>query len=71
METEEIRVTLNGEIRVLPRACTIARLVGELGVTGGLVAVELNGQVVARDTFAAHELRDDDRLEILRLVGGG
>ena len=35
------------------------------------VVVEHNGQAVAPSEFAHRELRDGDRLEIVRIVAGG
>jgi thiamine biosynthesis protein ThiS len=35
------------------------------------VAVELNRRIVPRAAYGATQLADDDRLEIVTLVGGG
>jgi sulfur carrier protein len=35
------------------------------------VVVELNGDIVPREAFARTGLSPDDKLELVRLVGGG
>ncbi|MCT2536508.1 sulfur carrier protein ThiS [Aquibacillus koreensis] len=35
------------------------------------IAVEYNGEIVSRDTYANVQLSDTDTLEIVRFVGGG
>jgi len=52
-------------------ACTVAALLEQLGLTGKPVAVEVNLQLVPRQRHAEHVLVDNDRLEIVTLVGGG
>ena len=64
-------VTVNGEARGLPPGCTVARLLEILEMDPRRVAVERNGEVVPRRTFAEAALADGDRLEVVTFVGGG
>jgi len=66
-----ITVSINGETRQFPQSTSIATLIGEMGWTGKRIAVERNGEIVPRSTFADAELADGDRLEIVVAVGGG
>jgi sulfur carrier protein len=66
-----MRIHVNGELREVAAGSTVARLLGELGVTQPHVAVELNLEVVPRAQHAETVLRDGDRLEVVTLVGGG
>jgi sulfur carrier protein len=67
-----IRVTINGETRVLPEnAASVAVLVRSLGFEGKRVAVERNGEIVPKSRYDATSLADGDTLEIVRAVGGG
>jgi len=66
-----ITVTINGEPRSFDHALHFEALVGHLGLTGKRIAVERNGEIVPRSQFAARELADGDRLEIVVAVGGG
>lgn len=66
-----MRVTVNGEPRDLPHAVTIADLIAQLGLGERRIAVEVNLDIVPRDDYAAHHLRDGDAIEIVHFVGGG
>jgi sulfur carrier protein len=64
-------ITLNGEPRDVATGTTVADLLGELEVLPKHVAVEVNLELVPRARHAEHALRENDRLEIVTLVGGG
>jgi len=66
-----ITVSINGESRQFPQATSIAALLEGMGLTGKRIALERNGEIVPRSTFAAQQLADGDRLEIVVAVGGG
>lgn len=66
-----MRVTVNGESRELVHARSVAELLGELRVTAGRVAVEINEEVVPRDDYAERRIAAGDRIEIVHFVGGG
>lgn len=69
-----MRITLNGEARDVATPQTVAGLVESLGGAqndGRGIAVAVNGEVVSRGRWSATILADDDRVEILRAVGGG
>ncbi len=64
-------ITLNGEPRDVATGTTVADLLGELEVLPKHVAIEVNLELVPRARHAEHALRENDRLEIVTLVGGG
>jgi thiamine biosynthesis protein ThiS len=66
-----VRVTVNGESRELASAPSVAELLEHLRVPAGRVAVEINEDVVPRDSYARRTLADGDRVEIVHFVGGG
>jgi len=66
-----ITVSINGEPRQFPQAISITAFIEEMGLTGKRIALERNGEIVPRSTFAAQQLADGDRLEIVVAVGGG
>ncbi|OGA32538.1 MAG: thiamine biosynthesis protein ThiS [Betaproteobacteria bacterium RIFCSPLOWO2_12_61_14] len=66
-----ITVSINGEPRQFPQAISIAAFIEEMGLTGKRIALERNGEIVPRSTFAAQQLADGDRLEVVVAVGGG
>jgi thiamine biosynthesis protein ThiS len=66
-----MRLLINGENREAPELKTVADLVAWLELPAFGSAVELNGEVVRKVLHAETPLREGDRLEIVRLVGGG
>ncbi|MBK8724834.1 MAG: sulfur carrier protein ThiS [Holophagaceae bacterium] len=66
-----MRLWINGEGREAPELATVAELSLWLGLPAFGSAVELNGVVVRRSEQAVTALKDGDRLEVVRLVGGG
>ena len=66
-----ITVSINGEPRQFPQALSIAALIEEMGLTGKRIALERNGEIAPRSSFATQQLEDGDRLEIVVAVGGG
>lgn len=66
-----MRVIVNGESRDLETSCSIAQLLTDLRLTAGRVAVEINEEVVPRDSYPARHLASGDRVEIVHFVGGG
>ena len=68
---DSIRITLNGEERLVPAATSVAALLDLLALPGPRVAVERNQEIVSRSRFAEEILADGDRVEIVQFVGGG
>lgn len=64
-------IQLNGTPLALPAACTLAELLVAQGLAGRRVAVEVNGEIVARGRHADHVLADGDVVEIVHALGGG
>jgi thiamine biosynthesis protein ThiS len=62
---------VNGKPRQVDGPLTLLGLLQSLGVDPRIVAVEHNGEIVKRDHFEATPLKSGDRLEIVRMVGGG
>ncbi len=66
-----VSLFINGELRCFDVVPTVSALLGQLGLAGKRVAVELNGEIVPRSRHAAQALAEGDRLEIVVAVGGG
>lgn len=62
---------VNGTCGEYTASMTLAELLEILQLKPAGLVVELNGQVVARSDYPARVLNEQDRLEILQLVGGG
>ena len=66
-----VRITLNGEERRLEAVLTVAQLLESLHLTGQRVAVEVNHEIVPRSRHTDAVLKDNDRVEVVRAIGGG
>jgi thiamine biosynthesis protein ThiS len=66
-----ITLTINGKSRELQDAMLLPKLLEELGIDRRLVAVAHNGDVIPRDRYDRVCIRDGDKVEIVRMVGGG
>ena len=50
---------------------TVSNLIAEMGFSEAMVAVELNLDILPRDSFSDTVLKESDCLEVVRFVGGG
>jgi thiamine biosynthesis protein ThiS len=66
-----ISLTVNGKTVELERPTPLMDYLEKLGVNARAVAVEHNGEIIARTSFTTVTLRAGDRVEIVRMVGGG
>ncbi len=66
-----MKLQINGEERELAEGLTLAALLEQLGMKPDRVAVELNREIVRRETWPQTRLQPGDRLEIVQFVGGG
>src|SRR5262245_58661904 len=64
-------LTINGELRTLVDALSVADLLDQLGYDRRRIAVEVNEEVVPLAYHPERRLAGGDQVEIVRLVGGG
>lgn len=62
---------VNGRQEALPDPATLDGLVDALNLTGQRLAIEHNGQIIPRSMWAATVTADEDRIEIVKAIGGG
>ena len=65
-----MELIINGGKKEL-KCNNVADLLDSLNLNRDTVAVELNKNIVHRDKFNDTKLKEDDRLEIVKVVGGG
>jgi len=72
--SEALIVQLNGQQRTfadLAAPTTLDRLIEALDLKADRIAVEHNGDIAPRTTWATVSVTQNDRLEIVHFVGGG
>ena len=62
---------VNGEIFEFREGMTVSNLIAEMGFSEAMVAVELNLDILPRDSFSSTVLNENDCIEVVRFVGGG
>jgi thiazole synthase len=67
----ELRLTVNGEIRTAAPGTTVTALLQAMGIDPARVAVERNRDVVPRRSWGEASLADGDHIEIVAFIGGG
>jgi thiamine biosynthesis protein ThiS len=66
-----LTVTVNGEKREIPAGANVEGLLKHLGIGADRVAIERNMEILPRAQWAATQVEQGDRLEIVHFVGGG
>ncbi len=66
-----MKIIINGEEKIIPTDFTLDTFIQQFNLPGHSFVVELNGQIIDKDTYASSFLKEDDRIEIIRFVGGG
>ena len=66
-----MQLTVNGSVREVADATTLAGLVVQLGLKVGAVVVEHNGTALLRSEVFTATLADGDHLELVQAVAGG
>jgi len=69
--TDTIRIRLNGKERKLEAGHTVTTLLESLELRPGMVVVELNRDILARERYPDVEVSDGDSIELVHFVGGG
>jgi len=66
-----MKITVNGESRDVADGLNVEALLQHLGVTLKFTAVAVNREVTPKSAYATTVLKDGDKIEIVRPMGGG
>ncbi|MEK8132266.1 sulfur carrier protein ThiS [Paenibacillus filicis] len=66
-----MKLVINGENRDVNDIATVADLLAFYKLEQKILVVELNRNIIERDTYASTGLQEGDQLEIVHFVGGG
>ena len=64
-------ITVNGEKRTLEKPVTVTEYLKACNYAPVQVVVELNEEIIKRETYDTTVLKDGDVVEILQSMGGG
>ncbi|BAZ14961.1 hypothetical protein NIES4071_68310 [Calothrix sp. NIES-4071] len=68
---DQITLQVNGEPRTCAEQTALPDLLQQLGYNARLVAVEYNGEILHRQYWESTQVKANDKLEIVTIVGGG
>ncbi len=66
-----IKVVINGQEREVAEDIKIGMLLRELEIEEKTMASAVNMEVVKRENWDTHTIKDGDKVEFLHFVGGG
>ena len=65
-----MKLIINGNEKIY-EINTLVELLKKLNIDENSVAVEINKEIIHRQTFSTHKLNENDKIEIINAVGGG
>lgn len=66
-----LSIVLNGESYELPKRVSVLELFELLDLSSKFMAVEINDEIIFRDSWGSYLLSQDDKVELVRAIGGG
>tara|TARA_B100000780_G_C20668302_1_gene265999 strand:- start:145 stop:348 length:204 start_codon:yes stop_codon:yes gene_type:complete len=65
------KIQLNGKNISIKQTLTLLDLTKKYKLNLKKVAIELNGEIVNKQTFKQIKIKDKDKIEIVHFIGGG
>ena len=69
--TSKVLIKINGEDKFIPQNISILELLETYKINKDRVVIELNKNILKKDSFDSTLLSENDQLEIVTFVGGG
>lgn len=66
-----MEIQINGAPHQIRPAQLLADLIADLSLTDKAIAVAVNRQIIPRSCWAEHALQADDKVDVVRAIGGG
>lgn len=66
-----MEILVNGEKQILEESVILIDYLKYKGLRPEMVVIEYNGQIIPKEDWSNIVLKENDKLEILRFVGGG
>ena len=66
-----ITIVLNGEAYPLEKEHSLAALIATLNLSGQAIALAVNRQIIPRAQWQDHQLHAQDKVDVVRAIGGG
>ena len=66
-----VKIQINGKRRILPDSLTIQEILDRFEIPSAAIAVAVNSEIIPQSFHEKVRVRDGDRIEVVRAVGGG
>ena len=66
-----MEIQLNGAPHQIRSAQLLADLIADLSLMDKAIAVAVNRQIIPRSCWADHALQANDKVDVVRAIGGG
>ena len=71
MGSSPIKIFINGDLRKFPQETNIVSLLEILNISSKHIAIEINESLIFRSDWEKTNLKDKDKVEIVKAIGGG
>ena len=71
MKKNKIQIYINGKKKNIDINYNVIDILEEYSLKNKLVAVELNQVVISKSNYKTTKINQNDKIEILELIGGG
>ena len=71
MVSSLIKIFINGDLRKFPQETNIVSVLDSLNISSKHIAIEINENLVFRSDWQETNLKDGDKVEIVKAIGGG
>ena len=71
MKNKKIQIYINGKKKNINVDDNLNNILEDFSIKNKLVAIELNEEVVPKSKYKTKRISQNDRIEILELIGGG
>ena len=71
MESSPIKIYVNGDLKQFPLEINIISFLKSLNISSKHIAIEINESLVFRSDWKKTNLKDVDKVEIVKAIGGG
>lgn len=67
-----MKILLNGNVKRLDQSLSsLGRLIAHLQLKPDQIVVEINKKIIPRNQYENTELKNDDEIEVVQMLGGG
>ena len=71
MVSSSIKIFINGDLKKIPQETNIVSVLESLNISSKHIAIEINENLVFRSDWQETNLKDGDKVEIVKAIGGG